>query len=170
MDSKTLVKVLKKVVREEVRSVIKEELSEILQEGLQSTINEMKSEPRYHESGNLYESESAPPVKKKRKVEFKKNKFSDILNETDSLREQSPYGAAMNQPLNEDIVMTSANAQGFGAVREKMRAQMMGIETPTVVQDPETGRTLQVNDTVAKAMTRDYSALMKAMDKKKGRG
>lgn len=163
MDSKTLVKVLKKVVREEVRSVIKEELTEILQEGLQSTINEMSLTETVTE-------QLVPPVKKKRKVEFKKNKFSDILNETDSLREQSPYGAAMNQPLNEDIVMTSANAQGFGAVREKMRAQMMGIETPTVVQDPETGRTLQVNDTVAKAMTRDYSALMKAMDKKRGRG
>jgi len=28
---------------------------------------------------------------------------------------------------------------------------------------------LQVNDTVAKAMTKDYSSLMKAVDKKKGR-
>jgi hypothetical protein len=161
MDSKTLVKVLKKVVREEVRSVIKEELSEILQEGLQSTINEM----------SLTETATPEPlVQKKRKVEFKKNKFSDILNETDSLREQSPYGAMMNQPLNENITMTSADAQGFGAVREKMRAQMMGIETPSVMADPETGKSLQVDPVVAKAMTRDYSALMKAMDKKKGKG
>lgn len=163
MDSKTLVKVLKKVVREEVRSVIKEELSEILQEGLHSTINEM----------SLRETATPAPQitkSKKKKIEFKKNKFSDILNETDLLREQSPYGAMMNQPLNENITMTSADAQGFGVVREKMRAQMMGIETPSVMADPETGKSLQVDPVVAKAMTRDYSALMKAMDKKKGKG
>ena len=163
MDSKTLVKVLKKVVREEVRSVIKEELSEILQEGLQSTLDEMT----LAENAALVSQVVTP---RKNKAQFKKNKFSDILNETDSLREQSPYGAMMNQPLNENITMTSADAQGFGAVREKMRAQMMGIETPSVMADPETGKSLQVDPVVAKAMTRDYSALMKAMDKKKGKG
>jgi hypothetical protein len=163
MDLKILVKVLKKVVREEVRSVIKEELSEILQDGLQSTINEMSL------------TKTALPTPqitkfKKNKIEFKKNKFSDILNETNLLREQSPYGAAGDQRLNENITMTSADAQSFGAVREKMRAQMMGIETPSVIADPETGKSLRVDPVVAKAMTRDYSALMKAMDKKKGKG
>ena len=159
MDSKTLVKVLKKVVREEVRSVIKEELTEILHEGLQSTIGEL----------SITESVTTPnQVTKpnKKKIEFKKNKFSDILNETDSLREQSPYGASMN----ENISMTSADVQSFGAVRNNMRAQMIGIQTPTVIEDPETGKNLKVDGAVAKAMTRDYSALMKAMDKKKGKG
>lgn len=159
MDSKTLVKVLKKVVREEVRSVIKEELTEILQEGLQSTIDEM----------TITESVTTPTQttkSSKKKVEFKKNKFSDILNETDSLREQSPYGSAMN----ENISMTSADAQSFGDLRNNMRAQMMGTQSPATIQDPETGRNLKVDGTVAKAMTRDYSALMKAMDKKKGKG
>ena len=159
MDSKTLVKVLKKVVREEVRSVIKEELTEILQEGLQSTIGEMSIAESVTTANQVTKSN-------KKKVEFKKNKFSDILNETDSLREQSPYGSAMN----ENISMTSADAQGFGDLRNNMRAQMMGIETPTVIQDPETGRNLKVDGAVAKAITRDYSALMKAMDKKKGKG
>ena len=159
MDSKTLVKVLKKVVREEVRSVIKEELTEILQEGLQSTIGEMSIAESVTTANQVTKSN-------KKKVEFKKNKFSEILNETDSLREQSPYGSAMN----ENISMTSADAQSFGDLRNNMRAQMMGIETPTVIQDPETGRNLKVDGAVAKAMTRDYSALMKAMDKKKGKG
>jgi hypothetical protein len=36
--------------------------------------------------------------------------------------------------------------------------------------DPETNKTLTVDPVVAKALTRDYSALMKAMDKKKGKG
>ena len=162
MDAKTLVKVLKQVVREEVRSVIKEELTEILQEGLQSTINEIAN----NQKPNIQETKQT----KKKSVEFKKTSFADILNETDSLREQSPYGASMNQPLNEDIMMTSTNAQSFGHVREKMRSQMMGITVPEVMADPDTGKAMQVDPVVAKAMTRDYSALMKAMDKKKGRG
>jgi hypothetical protein len=162
MDAKTLVKVLKQVVREEVRSVIKEELTEILQEGLQSTINEIANTKK----PNIQETKQT----KKKSVEFKKTSFADILNETDSLREQSPYGAAMNQTLNEDITMTSADVQSFGHVREKMRSQMMGITVPEVIADPETGRNMKVDPVVAKAMTRDYSALMKAMDKKKGKG
>ena len=66
MDSKTLVKVLKKVVREEVRSVIKEELSEILQEGLQSTINEMSITETATPTPQITKSQ-------KKKIEFKKN-------------------------------------------------------------------------------------------------
>ena len=39
---------------------------------------------------------------------------------------------------------------------------------PTVIEDPESGKVLQVDPVVAKAMTRDYSELMKAIAKKKG--
>jgi hypothetical protein len=35
--------------------------------------------------------------------------------------------------------------------------------------DPETGKNMSVDPAVAKAMTRDYSALMKAIDAKKNR-
>ena len=154
MDAKTLVKVMKQVVREEMRSVIKQELTEILREGLHSTVNELNEQ-----------STPPPPVKKKNKVKFNRTNFSDILNETESLREQSPYAQ-----LNEDIAMTSADAAGFGALREKMRAQISGIDAvPEVIQDPESGRNLKVDPVVAKAMTRDYSALMRAMDAKKGK-
>jgi hypothetical protein len=37
------------------------------------------------------------------------------------------------------------------------------------MEDPETGKTYDVAPEVQKALTRDYSALMKAMDAKKGR-
>jgi hypothetical protein len=162
MDAKTLVKVLRQVVREEVRSVIKEELTEILKDGLQPTINEMTNG---NTTPSLFEPTTSPG-QNKRKTQFKKTGFADILNETESLREQSPYGNAMN----ENISMTSADVHSFGAVRKKMHTQMLGIETPSVIQDPETGRNLQVNPVIAQAMTRDYSALMKAMDNRKGKG
>jgi hypothetical protein len=40
-------------------------------------------------------------------------------------------------------------------------------EVPKVMEDPETGKTYEVAPEVQQAMTRDYSALMKAMNKKR---
>ena len=158
MEQKKFIQILRKVVKEEVRSVIKEQLTEILQEGLQSTINTMATEQKKQ---SITETFQSTPTKKK-KIEFKENKFADILNETDLLRENrtsSDYAKLMT----EDIVMTSADAQGFGVQRTINAAQQ------AVVTDVETGETLQADPVTAKAMTRDYSALMKAIDKKKGR-
>ena len=152
MEQKKFIQVLKKIVKETVRDVIKEELTEILHEGLQSTINEIK--------GKQTAAPKPSTVVKPKKVhnKFKENKFSDILNETGALREQTNYADIMN----EDIHMTSANAQNFGMQRNMMNA--------STVSDPETGQAIAVKDpAIAKAMNRDYSALMKAIDKKKNR-
>ena len=151
MESKKFIQTLRKVIQEEVRAVIKQELTEILQEGLQSTISELQPTKK-----PILEQVSNPT--KKNKVKFKTNKFSDILNETNSLREQSSVGDYASM-MNEDIVMTSKDAMGFGVQRNGT--------APTTMHDPETGKTLQVDSAVAAAMTKDYSALMKAIDKKK---
>jgi hypothetical protein len=164
MSQSKLISVLKQVVSEEVRKVVKEELSEILREGLQSTINEMKTETTSKKVVNTM----SKPAKPKRKVNFKENKFSNILNDTDSLREETPL--TMNSYadlMTEDITMTSADAMNFGTAR-KMGMQS-NMAAPAVMQDPETGKNMQVDPAVAKAITRDYSALMKAIDKKKGK-
>lgn len=160
MDSKTLIKALKIAVRD----VIKEELTEILREGLQSTINEMKST-------------SQPPVSRatgkpvtqqsKNKVQFQRTGFADILNETPSMKEGSPSVSSFSEMMNEnyrDLSFTSQDAQGFGMLRSGQQPT-----APAVMNDPETGKTFEVDPIVAKAMTRDYSALMKAIDKKKGK-
>ena len=106
MEQKKFIQILRKVVKEEVRSVIKEQLTEILQEGLQSTINTMATEQKKQ---SITETFQSTPTKKK-KIEFKENKFADILNETDLLRENrtsSDYAKLMT----EDIVMTSADVR-----------------------------------------------------------
>lgn len=163
MDSKTLIKALKTAVRE----VIKEELTEILREGLQSTITEMKQPTTKRQA-------PPPPVASKRKtVQFSENKWASVLNETDPLIEQTPtamnsFADMMNESMDE-IRMTSADAVGFGAMRENMRAAVTGQPVaPKIMEDPETGKTFEVPQEVQQAMTRDYSALMKAMNKKKG--
>lgn len=166
MDSKTLIKALKSAVRE----VIKEELTEILREGLQSTINEM-SQPKQAVKSNTVQ---VPPRMVhetkgvKNKVQFKSTGFADILNETPSLRESSGGISSFADLVNEDVdtmTFTSADAQGFGMIRGN---QIPRQQAPAVIEDPETGKTFNVDPMVAKAMTRDYSALMKAIDKKKG--
>ena len=163
MDSKALIKALKVAVRE----VIKEELTEILREGLQSTIIEMKQPATKRQA-------PPPPAAPKRKtVQFAENKWADILNETDPLIEQGPspmnsFADMMNENVD-TISMTSADAKGFGMMRQNMAAAMgLAPQAPSVMEDPETGKTYEVAPEVQQAMTRDYSALMQAINKKKG--
>jgi len=167
MDTKTLVKALKVAVRE----VIKEELTEILRDGLQDTIVEMadlKSVahiPAQHQTV----TEST----KKSKVQFNDNKWASVLNQTDSLVEQEPlamnsFRDLMNEGM-EEIKMNSQNAVNFGTMRQNMR-EAMGVAptAPKIMEDPETGKTFEVPQEIQQALTRDYSALMKAINKKKG--
>ena len=162
MDSKTLIKALKVAVRE----VVKEELTEILREGLQSTIEEMKQPATKRQA-------TIPPVAPKRKtVQFSENKWASVLNDTDPLIEQAPSLNSFADMMNEGvdtISMTSADAKGFGAMRQNMAAAMgLAPQAPSVMEDPETGKTYEVAPEVQQAMTRDYSALMSAINKKKG--
>ena len=161
MDSKALIKALKVAVRE----VIKEELTEILREGLQSTITEMKQPQTKRQA-------PPPPMPKRKTVQFAENKWADILNETDPLMEQGPGLNSFADMMNESvdtISMTSADAKGFGAMRQNMAAAMgLAPQAPSVMEDPETGKTYEVAPEVQQAMTRDYSALMSAINKKKG--
>ena len=163
MDTKTLVKALKMAVRE----VIKEELTEILREGLQSTINEMKQPPVRMTNMSAHRNSSAAP-KRKSAVQFNENRWASVLNETDPIREDGTGINSFAEMMNEEIdtmQFNSADAQGFGQMRQSMQT---GIQAPKVMEDPETGKVYDVDPTVAAALTRDYSALMKAIDKKKG--
>ena len=167
MDTKTLVKALKTAVRE----VIKEELTEILREGLQSTVTEIQQESKIKPKKFI----SKPIVENKStKVQFTDNKWADILNETDSLIEpaatsMNSFRDLMNEGMDE-IRMTSADAVNFGAMRQSMK-ESFGIApaAPKIMEDPETGKTFEVPEEVQQAMTRDYSSLMKAINKKKGK-
>ena len=166
MDSKTLIKALKTAVRQ----VIKEELTEILRDGLQDTINELKQPAK--KTNNIAERpQSRQPAAPKRKPLFEDNKWASVLNETDALIEQQPsamnsFAELMNEGMD-DIHMTSNDAQGFGMMRQNTNNSMTAA-APKIMEDPETGKSYEVAPEVAKAMTRDYSQLMKAINNKKG--
>ena len=172
MDSKTLIKALKVAVRQ----VIKEELTEILRDGLQSTINEMTADTqpivnnKPKTNSNLVNNKPKQLAPEKKRVQFTENKWANILNETDALMEQQPgamnsFAELMNEGMD-DIHMTADDAQGFGMMRQNMNNS--ASTGPKVMEDPETGKTYEVAPEVAKAMTRDYSQLMSAINKKKG--
>lgn len=164
MDSKTLIKALKTAVRE----VIKEELTEILRDGLQDTINEIKQPVQ---KSTTYKQPLVETTKKR--PIFEDNKWASILNETDPLTEQQPgamnsFAELMNEEMN-DIHMTSNDANAFGMMRQNMQSSTSStITAPSVMEDPETGKVFEVAPQVAQAITRDYSQLMKAINKKKG--
>lgn len=177
MDSKTLIQALKRVVREEVRAVIQEELTQILREGLQSTITEIK-QPKNQVKVDPNKTIRVEPKMvsesgRKSKPQFSENKWASVLNQTDPLSEQQPlamnsFKDMMNESF-EEIRMTSADAVGFGAMRQNMKESLgMAPSAPKIMEDPETGKVYEVDPTVAAAMTRDYSGLMKAINKKKG--
>jgi len=161
MDTKTLVNALKIAVRE----VIKEELTEILCDGLQSTINEMKQQPTT--SNTTGRRKTPPVVTKKPRVLFNDNKWASILNDTDALQDKTMPVESYSELMNESqdtLSFTSRDAQGFGMVRPNTNSNNT---TPAVMEDPETGKVYDVSPEVQQAMTRDYSALMSALNKKK---
>jgi len=161
MDTKTLVKALKVAVRE----VIKEELTEILREGLQSTINEMSAPKRIKtDPKKVIRTESS----RKPKVQFNDNKWASVLNQTDALEDKTmpieSYAEMMNESYD-TLSFTSADAKNFGMMRNNTKSDIIA---PVVMEDPETGKIYNVAPEVQQVLTRDYSALMKAINAKKG--
>jgi hypothetical protein len=167
MDNKTFILALRKIIREELKTVIKQELTEILKEGLKPTISEMTQPEK-----TAVSRKAAQPSAPKKKTMFEDNRWASILNETEALYEQRPqpmnsFAEMMNESVDE-ISMTSRDAQSFGMMRQNMQQAISGTEpAPAVMEDPETGKVYDVAPEVASALTRDYSALMKAIDKKK---
>ena len=149
MENKALVKALKTAVRE----VIKEELTEILKEGLQSTVNELKTETK-----QPFNNGGVTKTKKKKQTMYTRNKYADVLNDTG---EGTPSFSELMTEGMPDMSFTSNDAQGFGMIR--------GNTTPQIMEDPDTGKNMQVNPLIADVMNRDYRGLMKALDKKKGK-
>jgi hypothetical protein len=149
MSNKALVKALKTAVRE----VIKEELTDILREGLQSTVTELQTES--------VAKTTTRKLKPKKTSLFKENKFADILNETNGLQSEGSYSELMKEGMS-DMSFSAKDAQGFGMMQNNASTQ--------VIEDPETGKNIEVDPVVSKALNRDYRGLMKAIEKKKNKG
>ena len=143
MKTQSFVKLLRKVIREEVRSAVKEVLNE------QTTVS--------NHGINLSEIRENPmPNKPVAKKQFTKNTMlNDLLNET--------AATPASQEITDWSTMNfrSEMAEAFGMESSPSIAPTTGINGEAVNMNKE-GVAATVN-----AMTKDYSALMKAIDKKR---
>jgi len=164
--SKKLLEIIKKAVREEVRTAVREELKEVL-----GTKEQLTSEHIKH-GFNLTEMAKAPTNPYEQGTRQNKNKPSQfeytrdpvlnkVLNETANSKEEWPTMGGQ----------AYTNGQGGLASAMGMNSpeQMFGGK-PTVEQMlPKDRKHVQVSDDVAEMLTKDYSALMKKIDEKKGK-
>ena len=142
MDTKSFVRILRKVIREEVGKAVKQALTESVVTDKQVINNGV----------NLHELVDTPKPAKRHFV--KNSMLNDILNDTamdadfGSMHEGSQY---------------EPNFTDMGSMRPSNPVQSMtGINGEHVdTSKPEI-------QAVGKALTRDYSGLMKAINKKKG--
>ena len=165
MKKQELIKIIETVVRKEV----KKQMNEIfIKDKDSSSLTELVSKP-------LIEKEFKEPIRKrevkpKKEVNYTSNKaLNKVLNETVG---GVPQGEGGYETMGGGVYDTSkindvlAGATGLGnteGAKERKReiAAVDSIKKAGVNVD-------QVPDHVTDALTRDYSAVMKAIDQKKG--
>jgi hypothetical protein len=143
MKAESFVKLLRKVIREEVTHVVRNEMKSLLQE---KKTNHKKV---INHGMNLNQM-----VEKKKYV--KDPMLNDILNNTSPLRE--------NTTMN----FNSNMAQSFKSMMDDNDTQTI-VAPPTDIHGKAVNMSNEGVKTAVNAMTKDYSALMKAIDKKKGK-
>ncbi len=150
METKSFLKLLRKVIREEVQAVVRKEMRMALNEQKVDHKRVIKHGIDLH---NVVES----PRKKTGKKKFVKDGIlNDILNETAL---ESDFSTMNDSPA----IYQTNDVESFASSRSS--------NTPLVTNDVNGAPVNMANEKVAKAvdlMTKDYSALMKAIDKKKG--
>ena len=145
MKSEGFIKLLRKVIREEVRSAVKAELRPLLNE---KKINR-------HATGQPVASKPSRPAVKKH---FTKNALlNDLLNETAT----SPIIDSAEDWNTPEFKANLSDAIGMRPEPTSLPLATSGIKGEAVDMSNE-----QVASAV-NAMTKDYSALMKAIDEKK---
>ena len=160
MDSKAFIKVMRKLINEELRKVMREELRTVLNE---QKIDHTKSMKR---GMQMYQEAQIPkPSPRKKDITFTKDSIlNDLLNET--AMTMNPRELYSDAPMvsRDTLTFGSSDAQGFGMMRN-------GYAPTPPVTDINNNPVDTSNEKVAAVVdniTKDYSALMKAINKKKG--
>ena len=149
MDKKSFADILRKIIREEVTKAVRNEMRALLNENKTDHSKTIEHGLSLHEMLD----EPVPMQRKTKSRQYSKNSMlNDLLNETSPLHENW-----------DSVSFNSQMAQAYAPMNQPM------VAPPTDLD----GRPVNTNNekvaTVVNAMTKDYSALMKAIDKKKGR-
>ncbi len=152
METKSFVKILRKVIREEVKAAVKEALNEQKSNHKQVINHGMDLHKMVERQANPYNIKA-----KKKKTYTKNSMLNELLNETATTAD---FGAMEPYPA---MSFDSSDAETFSTQKRPQQS----LATHDVNGAPVN----MANENVAKTvdiMTKDYSALMKAIDKKKG--
>ena len=164
MNTDKLVKAIQIIVKEELKSVV----PKLVREGVKKEMKSLLKENKQLREALKTQKPQQPtfmdePVVENNSYTYQEKKqlsnnpvLNDILNETKGFNESS-------QTISFDSNMAPA---GVGGMRAQMAAKLgygdMGVGAQPTGVGIDTG-----NEIVNKALNRDYSQLMKAMDKKK---
>jgi len=147
MKAKTFENLIRKVVREEIDYALRREiktLKEDLSDGLKPTIveqEEIVEVPKSTKTSLREKIMGTTPIKQRPKQNFTSNKaLNDLLNET-----------------------------AMGDTNTESGHSPVSLSEPFATGAPMSEDTTGMSDPVAKAVTRDYSELMKAINEKKGK-
>ncbi len=147
MESKSFVKLLRKIIREEVSKAVKQVLTE---SNTKSVTNGM--------SLTSAMNTSAPSRPRTKKQYTKNSMLNDLLNETAS----TPVSQELTDYSTMNFRSEMAEAFGMSSNQPQALATRDINGKPVNMQNENVAKTVDL-------MTKDYSALMKAIDKKKGR-
>lgn len=165
MDTKSFTSLLRKIIREEVRSAVRAEMKTLLNEQKTNHKQVIQHGSQLHQMAerNPYDvTYSAKTAKVAAPKQFVKDSMlNDLLNET----------ALSSQPVDQEwpsmdfrSEMAQAFGMGGGGYVDDVPHVAPAVDfdhRPVNINNPAVAKTVD-------AMTRDYSALMKAIDKKKG--
>lgn len=159
MNSKDFIQALRKVIREEVQTAVRTEINNILNE--QTTKPAATKKPLYTET---YKPKKPAAVKK----QFTANPtLNELLNETAGFTNEGPR-AYMEESVNYNdfsewpTMPTNRISKAPASMIPTVDAEGRRVDTSKLAQT-------EAGQAVVQALTKDYSALMKAIDKKKGK-
>jgi len=153
MKAKTFENLIRKVVREEIDYALRREiktLKEDLRDELKPTIVE--------QTERLVEVPNNPMP------EAAKNSLREKIMGSQPIKQHTPKNFTSNSSLNDLL-----NETAMGNTNTESGNSPVSIDKPFSSGAPLPMDTTGMPQDVASAMTRDYSGLMKAIEKKKGR-
>jgi hypothetical protein len=153
MDTKGFINTLRKVIREEVQAAVRTEMKRMLSE------NKTDHKKTITHGLELEQMANRQTSKRQDRKTFSKDPLlNDLLNETATL--PSDEWTTMN--------FRSEMAQAFGGMRGNGDMNVPFVAPQTDIDGRPVNMDNEQVATAVNAMTKDYSALMKAIDKKKG--
>lgn len=164
MDTKKLIKAIQLIIKEEVRTEVAKE-KKALRKSLMNEIK--KSQPQVVERdpldvGHIFKENVKQPKPQQEKSYTSNSTLNDMLNET----AESGEWRSINSNGVGSGMFQSSQAQSFGGGMGQQPQVLQNADGRAVSTDQ-----LQQTDAgkaVVDALTRDYSGLMKHMNKKKG--